>query len=88
MDPPHRPPYICGVTAPARELLAILVCPESRQPLVHLPAGLAGEGEFLLCPTSRLRYRIEDGLPIMLVEEAERLAEAEVARLVALATRP
>jgi uncharacterized protein YbaR (Trm112 family) len=73
------------VPAPA-ELLALLVCPESRQPLVHLRPGVAGPEESLLCPASRLRYRIEDGLPVMLVEEAERLSPAEVERLVKLAS--
>jgi uncharacterized protein YbaR (Trm112 family) len=71
----------------ADELIAILVCPESRAPLIHFPADDAGGGQpgFLLCPTSRLRYRIDDGLPVMLVEEAERLPVDEVARLVDLA---
>lgn len=67
------------------ELLDLLVCPESRQPLVHLAPGVAGEGEYLLCPASRLRYRVDGGLPVMLVDEAERLSAAEVERLVGLA---
>ena len=33
--------------------------------------------EFLFCPDSRLKYRIDDGIPVMLIEEAERLGEAE-----------
>ncbi len=69
----------------AKELLEILVCPESREPLVHFPPGAAGEGEFLLCPASRLKYRVDDGIPVMLIEEAERLEAAEVDRLVAAA---
>jgi uncharacterized protein YbaR (Trm112 family) len=68
-------------TPPA--LLELLVCPESRQPLVYFAAGIAGAEEFLLCPASRLRYRIDDGLPIMLVEDARRLDQAEVDRLMA-----
>jgi uncharacterized protein len=68
------------------ELLDLLVCPESQQSVLHVPAGVAGEREFLLCPSSRLCYPIEDGMPVMLVEEAERLPEAEVDRLVALTT--
>jgi uncharacterized protein YbaR (Trm112 family) len=63
------------------ELLAILVCPESKQPLVHVPPGTAGEGEYLFCPASRLKYRVDEGIPVMLVEEAERLDEAAAARL-------
>lgn len=54
------------------ELLEILVCPESRKPLVYF-----SDEQFLFCPDSRLKYRVEDGIPVMLVEEAERLSEEE-----------
>ena len=67
------------------ELLAILVCPESKQPLLHIPAGADGAAESLFCPASRLRYRVDDGIPVMLVEEAERVDEAAAARLKSLA---
>lgn len=63
-----------------QELLDILACPESKAPLVYFEAE-----EFLLCPTSKLKYRIEDGIPVMLIDEAERLSEEEVTKLVALA---
>jgi uncharacterized protein YbaR (Trm112 family) len=65
----------------APEHLALLVCPESKQPLLYVPAGVAGAGEALFCPASRLRYRIDDGIPILLVDEAERLDEAAAERL-------
>lgn len=55
------------------ELLAVLICPESREPLVHVPPGLDGPEEWLYCRASRLRYRIEGGVPVLLVDEAERL---------------
>ena len=58
------------------ELLEILVCPESKKPLVYFE-----QEEFLFCPDSRLRYRIEDGIPVMLIEEAERLSEDEARAL-------
>lgn len=61
----------------ARELLDVAVCPKSKQPLVYFES----EG-FLLCPASRLRYRIEGGVPVLLVEEATELAPEEVERLV------
>jgi uncharacterized protein len=69
------------------ELLEILVCPETREPLLYFPDGdPQGGGEpFLLCPASRLAYRIEAGIPVMLVEEATRLAEDEARRLTAAA---
>jgi uncharacterized protein YbaR (Trm112 family) len=69
----------------ASDLLEILVCPKSKQPLVYFPKGETGDddkAEFLLCPASRLRYRIEDGVAVLLVDEAEELAPAEVDRLV------
>ena len=66
-------------------LLDILVCPKSKEPLVYFPRGEdnsdASRG-FLLCLQSRLRYRIEDGVPVMLVEEASELSAAEVETLV------
>jgi uncharacterized protein YbaR (Trm112 family) len=72
----------------AQELLDILVCPESREPLVYFPKGESGEDEaqaFLYCAASRLKYRVEDGIPVMLVEEAVRLDEADGDKLVARA---
>lgn len=72
----------------AAELLAILRCPESRGTLIYFPKGESGEDEtggFLFCPESRLRYRIDDGIPVMLVDEAERLDEGGAATLVARA---
>jgi len=63
-----------------QELLDILACPESKAALLYFEAE-----EFLFCPTSKLKYRIEDGIPVMLVDEAERLDDAEAAKLVELA---
>jgi uncharacterized protein YbaR (Trm112 family) len=56
------------------EFLAMLVCPQSRKPLVL-------KGNRLLCKESGLAYRIEDGIPILLIEEAERISDAERAEL-------
>lgn len=61
-----------------------LACPESRQPLLYFPAADGGD-EFLFCPASRLKYRVEEGIPVLLVEEAERVDQAEADRLVARA---
>ena len=72
----------------APDLLDILVCPKSKAPLVYFPKGEANDDEaagFLLCPTSRLRYRIDDGVAVLLVEEAQELAAPDVERLVARA---
>lgn len=51
------------------ELLEILVCPKSRAPLEYHP----GPPEVLVCRESRLVYRVEDGIPIMLIDEAQPL---------------
>jgi hypothetical protein len=59
----------------AQELLDKLVCPKSKQPLVYFE-----QEAFLLCPASRLRYPIVDGVPVLLVEEATELSPAEVDR--------
>lgn len=55
-----------------KDLLDILVCPESKAPLV-----LDGETLVSTDPKTRRRYRIDDDIPIMLIEESEVLAEEE-----------
>jgi uncharacterized protein YbaR (Trm112 family) len=65
------------------ELLEILVCPASRAPMVFF--GEEPGGAFLWCPRSGLRYRIEDDVPVLLVEEATKVTAAEAARLAARA---
>ncbi len=52
------------------ELLEILACPESKASLV-----LDGETLVSTDPATRRRYRIEDGIPIMLIDESEVLDE-------------
>ena len=46
------------------KLLSILVCPQDRGPLL-----LVGD-EYLYNPRLRRAYRIEDGIPVLLVDEA------------------
>lgn len=61
----------------ADSLIDILVCPRSKQPLIYFPKGEANadaSAAMLVCPSARLKYRIEDGVPILLVEEAEELS--------------
>ena len=61
-------------------LLEILACPEDKGPLLYLDAE-----DTLYNPRLRRRYRIRDGIPVMLVEEAETVDEDEHARLLAKA---
>jgi uncharacterized protein YbaR (Trm112 family) len=53
------------------DLLSILVCPQCKGDLVYDREGLA-----LVCEACRLRYRIEDDIPDMLIENAERIETA------------
>ena len=47
-------------------LLEVLVCPKCLGELEYQEGQNA-----LLCHTCRLRYNIEDGIPVMLIDEAE-----------------
>jgi uncharacterized protein YbaR (Trm112 family) len=48
-----------------KTLLEILACPRCKGEL-----GLAEDATELRCAACRLAYRIDDGIPILLVEEA------------------
>jgi uncharacterized protein YbaR (Trm112 family) len=52
----------------SKELLDILCCPETK-------ADLVLDGNYLVSvdKATRRRYRIEDDIPIMLIEESEQL---------------
>ncbi len=49
------------------KLLSILACPKCKGDLEHKEKP--GE-ESLSCNTCKLKYRVEDGIPVMLIEEA------------------
>jgi uncharacterized protein YbaR (Trm112 family) len=69
-------------------LVAILVCPKTKQRLIYFPRGEADTDEsqgFLVSIAGRLRYRIEEGVPVLLVEEAVELTADALDRLVARA---
>ncbi|MBI4633159.1 MAG: Trm112 family protein [Deltaproteobacteria bacterium] len=58
----------------SKELLAILVCPQCKGN-VRLDRGEARQGEEgLICDQCKLFYEIKDGIPIMLIDEARKLA--------------
>jgi hypothetical protein len=52
----------------APELLEILVCPKCKGELEYCQ-----DPEALNCHACRLSYRVEDGIPIMLIDEARPL---------------
>lgn len=58
-------------------LLEILVCPADRGPLLLI-------GERLYNPRRHRAYRIDDGIPVLLIDEAETVDDDEHARLMAL----
>jgi uncharacterized protein YbaR (Trm112 family) len=55
-----------------KKLLDILVCPICKSPLVY-----KREAKELICKPDRLAYPIRDDIPVMLEEEARRLAVDE-----------
>jgi len=62
------------------KLLAILACPEDKGPLLWFADESA-----LYNPRLRRRYAVRDGIPVMLVDEAESVDDGEHERLVARA---
>ena len=62
------------------KLLEILACPEDKGPLLYFEDESA-----LYNPRLRRRYAIRDDIPILLVDEAEAVDDAEDARLLAKA---
>ncbi len=53
-------------------LLDILVCPLSKAPLKEVDGALVSTD-----PETRMRYRIDGTIPVMLVVEAEQMAESD-----------
>ncbi len=60
----------------SKELLDILCCPETKADLV-----LDGDTLVSTDKETRRRYRIEDDIPIMLIEESEQLSMDEWATI-------
>lgn len=58
------------------KLLDILVCPLCKSPLIYHKT----EKE-LICKADRLAFRIEDGIPVMLADEARKLTPEEAEKL-------
>jgi uncharacterized protein len=54
------------------KLLEMLVCPVTKGPLVY-----DRERQELVSKSARLAYPIRDGIPVMLEDEARRLAPEE-----------
>jgi uncharacterized protein YbaR (Trm112 family) len=52
----------------SKELLEILACPRCK-------GRLEDDGGSLLCVACGLKYPVRDGIPVLLAEEAEKIAE-------------
>ncbi|MDQ3641325.1 MAG: Trm112 family protein [Actinomycetota bacterium] len=61
-------------------LLEILACPEDKGPLVYFT-----DEDSLYNPRLRRRYAVRDGIPVMLIDEAETVSDDEHERLMAKA---
>ena len=61
-------------------LLEILACPADKGPLLYF-----ADEHMLYNPRLRLRYRVEDGIPVMLSDEASTSDDTEHGRLLAKA---
>lgn len=55
-----------------KKLLDIIACPICKGPLEY-----RSEAQELVCKADRLAYRIENDMPVMLVDEARAIPEGE-----------
>ena len=58
------------------KLLDILVCPVTKGPLIY-----DKKNQELISKSARLAYPIQDGIPVMLEDEARPLSDEEYERL-------
>lgn len=58
------------------KLVEILACPKDKGPLLYF-----ADEDALYNPRLRMRYRIADDIPVMLIDEAETVDDAEADRL-------
>jgi len=68
-----HPPTAPSSVEVDKHLLEILVCPQTKGPLVY-----DRERGELLSKKARLAYPVRDGVPIMLVDEARDLSDEEM----------
>jgi uncharacterized protein YbaR (Trm112 family) len=61
-----------------QQLLDILACPQDKGPLYYF-----ADEDALYNPRLKRRYSVRDGIPVMLIEEAETVNDVEHDRLMA-----
>jgi uncharacterized protein YbaR (Trm112 family) len=52
----------------SKELLEVLACPQCKGSLEYNE-----KQNFLLCHNCKLKFKVKEGIPVMLLEEAERI---------------
>lgn len=62
------------------KLLEILACPDDKGSLLYFE-----DENSLFNPRLKRRYRIEDDIPLMLIDESEIVSDEEASRMVAKA---
>jgi uncharacterized protein YbaR (Trm112 family) len=56
----------------SKELLEILACPKCKGEV-----QLQKDGSQIVCAACRLAYPVRDGIPVMLIDEAEQLSQEQ-----------
>jgi uncharacterized protein len=64
-------------------LLEVLACPEDKGPLLYFP-----DEDILYNPRLHRRYDVRDDIPIMLIDQATSVGDAEHERLMSKAQVP
>jgi len=64
-------------------LLEILACPQDKGPLYYI-----ADENALYNPRLKRRYLVQDDIPIMLIDEAEAVDDAEHERILAKGVQP
>jgi uncharacterized protein YbaR (Trm112 family) len=59
-------------------LVGLLVCPDDKGPLIYVD-----DASGLVNPRLARRYPVRNGIPVMLIDEAESMSDDEVAAAVA-----
>ncbi len=62
-------------------LLAVLACPQDKGPLYYLGDDDLGNVEGLYNPRLSCKYLVREGIPVMLVDEAQPVPAAEAKAL-------
>ena len=62
-------------------LLAVLACPQDKGPLYYLGDDASGNDAGLYNPRLACKYLVREGIPVMLVDEAQPVPAAEAKAL-------